>query len=89
MNKALDQISKSPFTHRIERAKLPQRFHQPTFTIYNGRIDPVENVSQFNQRMTIHFRNEALMCKVFLSSLGPTTMRWFNSIKTNSIDSYK
>ena len=35
MNKALDQVSKSPFAHRIEVAKLPQRFNQPTFTIYN------------------------------------------------------
>ena len=73
----------------IEGARLPQRFHQPTFTIYNGQIDPVEHVSQFNQRMAIHSRNEALMCKVFPSSLGPVAMRWFNSLKTNSIDSYK
>ena len=36
MNKALDQISRSPFAHRIEGAKLPRRFHQPMFTIYNG-----------------------------------------------------
>ena len=89
MNKALDQISKSPFTHKIEGARLPQRFHQPTFAIYNGRTDPVEHVSQFNQRMAIHSRNETLMCKVFPSNLGPVAMRWFNSLRTNSIDSYK
>ena len=29
------------------------------------------------------------MCKVFPSSLGPMAMRWFNSLKTNSIVSYK
>ena len=45
MSKALNQISKSPFTRKIERAKLPRRFHQPTFTIYNGRTDLVEHVS--------------------------------------------
>ena len=33
---ALDQISKSPFTHKIEGARLPRQFHQPTFTVYNG-----------------------------------------------------
>ncbi|XP_030964678.1 uncharacterized protein LOC115985934 [Quercus lobata] len=49
----------------------------------------MEHVSQFNQRMDIHSQNEALMCKVFPSSLGPVAMRWFNSLKTNSIDSYK
>ncbi|XP_030945680.1 uncharacterized protein LOC115970157 [Quercus lobata] len=89
MNKALDQISRSPFVHKIEGAKLPRRFNQPTFTIYTGQGDPVEHVSQFNQRMVIYSQNEALMCKVFPFSLGPMTMRWFNSLKTNSIGSYK
>ena len=45
MKKALSQISKSPFTWEIEKAKLPRRFHQPTFAMYNGQTDPVEHVS--------------------------------------------
>ena len=89
MSRALDQLSKSPFTRRIEGAALPRRFQQPTFTIYNGNTDPVEHVSQFNQRMAVHSKNEALMCKVFPSSLGPTAMRWFNGLKADSIDSYR
>ena len=60
---------------RIEGAALPRRFQQPTFTIYNGNTDPMEHVSQFNQRMVVHSKNEALMCKVFPSSLGPATMK--------------
>ena len=74
---------------KIEGAKLPRRFHQLTFTLYNGWTDPVEHVSQFNQRMAVHSKNEALMCKVFPSSLGPVAMRWFNGLKANSIDFYK
>ena len=54
MKKALSQISKSPFTQGIEKVKLPKRFHQPTFTMYNGRTDPVEHVSQFKQKMADH-----------------------------------
>ena len=49
----------------------------------------MEHVSQFNQRMAIHSKNEAPMCKVFLSSLGPAAMRWFNGLKTDSVDSYR
>ena len=45
MKKALSQISKSPFTRGIEKAKLPRHFHQPTFAMYNGRTDPIEHVS--------------------------------------------
>ena len=89
MSEALNQISKSPFTRKIEGVKLPRRFHQPTFTMYNGRTDPVEHVSQFNQKMAVHSKNKALMCKVFLSSLGPIAMRWFDGLRPNSINSFK
>ena len=57
--------------------------------MYNGRTDPVEHVSQFNQKMAVHSKDEALMCKVFLSSLGPMVIRWFDSLKPNSIGSFK
>ena len=89
MNKALSQVSKSPFTRNIEGASLPRRFHQPTFTIYNGRTDLVEYVSHFNKWMTVHSKDKALMCKIFPSSLGPVAMRWFNGLRANSIDSFK
>ena len=75
IGKALDQISRLPFTRRIERAKLPRWFTQPAFTMYNGKTDPIEHTSHFNQRMAVHSRDEALMFKVFPSSLGPVAMR--------------
>ncbi|XP_030930810.1 uncharacterized protein LOC115956632 [Quercus lobata] len=88
MSKALRQISKSSFTRRIDRAKLPDHFAQLTFNIYNGRTNPVEHVSHFNQRMAIHSMNEALMCKVFFSSsLEPVAMRWFDELEEGSIKS--
>ena len=89
MSKALNRISQSPFTCKIEGAELLRRFHQPTFAIYNGRTDPIEHVSQFNQRMAVHSRDEALMYKVFPSSLGSMAMRWFDGLKPNSINSFK
>nr|XP_023920092.1 uncharacterized protein LOC112031628 [Quercus suber] len=89
MSRALDQLSKSPFTRHIEGATLPRRFQQPIFSIYNGKTDPVEHVSQFNQRMAVHSKNEALICKVFPSSLGLVAMRWFNGLKVDSISSYR
>nr|XP_023910630.1 uncharacterized protein LOC112022295 [Quercus suber] len=39
--------------------------------------------------MAVQSKNEVLMCKVFPSNLGPVMIRWFNGLKTNSIDSYK
>ena len=89
MKKALSQISKSPFTRGIEKAKLPRRFYQPTFAMYNGRTDPVEHVSQFKQKMTVYSQDETLTCRVFPFSLGPMPMRWFDGLKTSSISSFK
>ncbi|XP_065634995.1 uncharacterized protein LOC136069856 [Quercus suber] len=39
--------------------------------------------------MAVHSRDEALMCKVFPSSLGLVAMRWFDNLKADSIDSYQ
>ncbi|XP_065638560.1 uncharacterized protein LOC136071339 [Quercus suber] len=89
MSKALNQISRSPFMRKIKEARLPRRFNQPIFTIYNGKTDSVEHVSHFNQRMTVYSRDEALMCKVFPSSLGSVAMRWFDNLEVDSIDSFR
>ena len=87
MNEVLSQVPKSPFTRQIEGASLPRRFNQPTFSLYNGRTNPVEHVSHFNQKIAVHSKDEALMCKIFSSSLGPMAMRWFNGLRANPIDS--
>ena len=39
--------------------------------------------------MTVHSKNETLMCKVFPSSLEPVAMRWFDGLKEGSINSFK
>ena len=89
MSRAFNQISRSPFTRRIERGRLSRRFTQPTFTMYNGQTDLVEHVSHFNQRMAVHSKNKALMCKVFPSSLGLMAMRWFDGLGAGSINSLR
>ena len=89
MSKALQQISKLPFVRRINKAKLPHLFSQPTFTIYNGRTDPVEHVSHFNQKMAIYSDNEAFLCKIFPSSLGLVAMCWSDALEEGSIRSFE
>ena len=39
--------------------------------------------------MTVHSKDEALICKIFPSSLGPMVIRWFDCLRANSIDSFK
>ena len=39
--------------------------------------------------MVVHSQDEALLCRVFPSSLVPMPMRWFDGLRTNSIRSFK
>jgi len=58
------------------------------FTNYNEKFDPVEHVSHYNQNVAINSKNEALICKIFPSNLGPIAMRWFDGLEKGSIHNY-
>jgi hypothetical protein len=73
--KALHQISHSPFSKEIERAHLPGKFSPPNYVMYDGRTDPIGHISHFRQSMALHLSNDALMCRMFPSSLGPMSLR--------------
>ena len=88
MSRALRKAAWSPFSNKIERAEMPNRFAHPPFNYYDRKIDPVEHVSHYIQMMSLYTHNDALMCKVFPSSFGPTALRWFNGLRKGSIRSF-
>ena len=67
---------------------MPDRFARPPFNCYDGKTDPVEHISHYIQMMSFHTYNDALMCKVFPSSLGPIALRWINGLRKGSIRSF-
>ena len=80
MSQALRRPARSLFSDEIERAPMPSRFTRPPFNSYDGKTDPVEHVSHYIHMMSLHAHNDALMCKVFPSSLGSTALRWFSGL---------
>ena len=61
---------------------------RPSFNSYDGKKDPMEHVSHYIQMMSLHTHNDALICKVFPSSLGPIALRWFNGLRKGLIYSF-
>ena len=88
MSQALRRATRSPFSDDIEQALMSRRFMRPPFNSYNGKTNSVEHVSHYISMISIHTHNDALMCKVFPSSLKPTTLRWFNGLWKSSIHSF-
>jgi hypothetical protein len=86
--KALDQISSLPFSKEIERVQLPPRYTAPGFEVYNGQTNPIAHIGHYHQRMALSRHNDALMCRLFPSSLGEVALRWFNQIDRGTIASW-
>ena len=76
------------FLDDIERAPMLSRFTQLPFNSYHGKTDPVEHINHYIHMMSLHTHNDALMCKVFPSSLGPMALRWFNGLRKGSIHNF-
>lgn len=75
MSQVLCRAAWSPFSEEIEQALMPSKFTRPPFISYEGKTDRVEHVSHYIQMMSLHNHNDALICRVFPSSLGPTALR--------------
>jgi hypothetical protein len=87
--KKLHQISSSPFSAEIERARFPARFVPPPLAVYDGKSDPVGHLSRYRQSMALHTSNDPLMCRIFPSSLGEVGLRWFDRLDHRSIRSWQ
>ena len=88
MSRTLCKAARSPFSNDLEWAPMLTRFTCLSFNSYDGKTDPIEHVSHYIHMMSLHTHNDALMCKVFPSSLGPTTLRWSNGLRKGSIHSF-
>ena len=81
-------MAQSPFSEEIEHTKMPRHFTRSPFTCYDIKTNPMEHLSHYTQLMALYSRNDGLMCKVFPSSLGPTAITWFNSLRKGFIYSF-
>ena len=88
MSHALRNATQSPFLDDIEWGPMPSRFTRSPFNSYDGKMDSIEYVNHYIHMMYLYTRNDALMSKVFLSSLGPTALNWFNGLRKSSIHSF-
>uniref|UniRef100_A0A2N9F6E6 RNase H type-1 domain-containing protein n=1 Tax=Fagus sylvatica TaxID=28930 RepID=A0A2N9F6E6_FAGSY len=53
--------------------------------MYDGRADPIGHISHYRQSMVLYLGNDALICRMFLSSLGPMS---FKCRKPKEFDSF-
>ena len=70
-------VNRSPFTEWIMDEPKPKDFIVPFFKQFDGKSDPVDHIFNFQQKMTLETRNEAILCKLFSITLVGPALAWF------------
>ncbi|XP_057463799.1 uncharacterized protein LOC130753627 [Actinidia eriantha] len=79
---------RTPFSREIEGLDPSKKFVPPRFTLYDGKSDPRSHVSHVRQMMALWNHMDALMCRVFPSSLGDLGLKWFDRLPPGSIENF-
>ncbi|XP_068331423.1 uncharacterized protein [Pyrus communis] len=81
-------MSRSPFTDEIEQAKPPRKFSMPHFTYFKGDRDPDRHLKHYRNTMVLYQKKDALMCKIFNTTLQGEAQDWFHTLPPRSIRSF-
>ena len=76
---------RSHFIPAILNQKASSHFSLPKFHMYNGLQDPFNHLLHNQQIITLRMGNDALLCKVFPSSLASLALSWFHSLALTSM----
>ncbi|XP_058189214.1 uncharacterized protein LOC131306806 [Rhododendron vialii] len=78
-------MAASPFAKRLQDARLPSKVKHGAFILYETNADPVAHIQHYQQAMFMHVGDDAIMCKMFPSSLGKVALSWFHKLEPRSI----
>ncbi|WCJ21231.1 hypothetical protein M5689_003398 [Euphorbia peplus] len=82
------QDKDSPLCAKILAAPYPTSFKYPSFDKYSGDSDPVMHVKSFGRSLLVSHVNDALMCKLFPTTLKETAAQWYDCLPTGSIKNW-
>ncbi|XP_021596228.1 uncharacterized protein LOC110602932 [Manihot esculenta] len=78
----------SPFSKWVQQETVPKKFMIPPMAAYDGAGNPREHVLNYKTFMELQTLSDALMCKVFPTTLSGPARAWFNNLESGSINSF-
>ena len=88
LRREMTKISRSPFADEIEHAEPPRKFSMPHFTSFKGDGDPERHLKHYRSAMVLYRSNDALMCKIFATTLQGEAQDWFHTLPPRSVSSF-
>jgi len=72
----------------IMEVPLSSTWKNPTLDKYDGTIDSDEHVDTYLTQVSLYTAKDALLCRVFPTSLKGATLSWFTRLSAHSIDCF-
>ena len=82
-------VNKSPFAEWIVDEPKPKDFVVPSFKQFDGKTDPIDHVFNFQQKMALEMRNEAILYKAFSTTFVGPALAWFKQLLEKSVNSFE
>jgi len=79
---------RSPFMESIMEVPLPSTWKNPTLDKYDRTTDPDEHVDAYIMQVSLYTAEDALLCRVFPTSLKGAALSWFTQLLAYSIDCF-
>ncbi|XP_050216490.1 uncharacterized protein LOC126667540 [Mercurialis annua] len=67
---------------------IPYIMKLPVLPMFNGEGDPRDHTSRFIATMGLLSVSDAILCRVFPTTLTGTAQRWYNKLNSGSIKSF-
>ncbi|KAM1124829.1 hypothetical protein ACFX2B_039704 [Malus domestica] len=88
LRRDVTNMSRSSFADEIEQTEPPPKFSMPHFTSFKGDEDPERHLKHYRNAMVLYRNNDALMCKIFATTLQGEAQDWFHTLPARSIQNF-
>jgi len=78
-----------PFTDFIMDTPLPNKWKGFNRDRYDGTTDPDEHMDAYTTHMSLYTTDDAVLCRVFPTSLKGGALSWFTKLPQNLVDCFE
>ncbi|XP_068479118.1 uncharacterized protein [Phaseolus vulgaris] len=81
-------VRRHPFSETIIETPLPDNWKSLTIEKYDGSTDPDEHVAIYTTQISLYTWNDAILCRVFPTTLKGAALSWFTRLPPLSVDCF-
>jgi hypothetical protein len=78
-----------PFTKRVKRFCMPDKFKMPRIEKYDESEDPQAHLEAFREHIILHGTPDEIVCKAFPLTLTGVSKDWFIDLPPKSLGTFK